>query len=176
MRKLIWLPLAGSLLIAGAAVATAAPDAVDSAADAIVTPIHRAGAFLQEVLDELVDEGVINQEQSDAIVDRAEERAEQKWADLQARREEMREVAEQLRSFLEDDVITADELEQLPEDHPLRNLGSYLEDGQLTREELRELAPFRGRGFGPGGRGHHGPGWLHVAPDAGTDSDDEAGD
>lgn len=176
MRKLIWLPLAGSLLIAGAAVATAAPDAVDSAADAIVTPIHRAGAFLKEVLDELVDEGVINQQQSDAIVERVDEGAEEKRAELEARREEMREVAEQLRSFLEDDVITQAELEQLPEDHPLRNLDSYLEDGQLTRDELRELAPFGGRGFGPGSRGHHGPGWLHLAPDAGTDSDDEAAD
>ena len=170
MRKLIWLPLAGSLLIAGAAVATAAPDAVDSAADAIVTPIHRAGAFLQEVLDELVDEGVINQQQSDAIVERVDERAEEKRAEFEARREEMREVAEQLRSFLEDDVVTQAELEQLPEDHPLRNLDSYLEDGQLTRDELRELAPFGGRGFGPGGRGHHGPRWHHFAPvDAGTD-------
>ncbi|HUG48492.1 MAG TPA: hypothetical protein VMP67_08780 [Candidatus Limnocylindria bacterium] len=159
MRRLIWLPLAGVLLIAGAAIATAAPDAVDSATDAIVTPIHRAGAFLQEILDELVDEGVIDDEQADAIVERAGERAEQKRDEVRALREQMREVRQQLRLFLEDGVITQDELAQLPEDHPLRNLDTYLEDGQLTREELEELAGWSRPDWGPGRFRHFAPGW-----------------
>jgi polyhydroxyalkanoate synthesis regulator phasin len=172
MRRLMWLPLAGALLVAGAAGATAAPGLVDSVGDTLAAPIARAGSFLQDVLDELVGEGVIDQDQSDAIVERVDERLSDKRAEFEARREEMLQVREQLQSFLEDDVITQAELDQLPADHPLRNIDSLLEDGQISREELAQLGRWGGPGRGLGERGHHdGPGWLHAPP-----ADDDSGD
>ncbi len=169
MRRFIWLPLAGFLLIAGAAAAIAAPTVVSTASEALGTPLARAGSIVQEVLADLVEEGVIDQGQSDAIVEALDARHAELRAEFEARREEALALREQLRSFLEDGVISADELAQLPEDHPLRNLDAYLEDGQLTTDELRELRGWGlGRGFGPRGHGH-GPFWL-AAP-AGETSD-----
>ncbi len=46
-------------------------------------------------------------------------------------------------ALLDDGVIDADELAELPEGHPLTDpdgpAADYLDDGQLTVEELREL-------------------------------------
>jgi polyhydroxyalkanoate synthesis regulator phasin len=160
MRRLIWLPLAGFLLIAGAAAAFAAPQLVATATDTLGAPLTRAGSVLQAVLADLVEDGVINQGQSDAIVEAVDARHVELRAEMEARREEMQRLRQQIATFLEDGVITADEIAQLPEDHPLRNLDSYLEDGQLTLEELRQLGGWGGRG-GFGGHGRHGgPGWF----------------
>ncbi len=43
---------------------------------------------------------------------------------------------EQIQGFLEDGVITSDELAQLPADNPISNLEDILADGQITQEEL----------------------------------------
>jgi hypothetical protein len=201
MKRLIWLPLAGFLLIAGATVAAAAPSIVDSArgligaagqglvdgsaaltdADAAI-PGH---GLLDEVLTELVDQGVITQVQADAITGALETRIEEQRAEMEARREQMRETAEQVRTFLEDGVITQDEINQLPDDNPLREVfNSIAENGQVTQEQLQQLGPGFGPGMGPGGPGmgpgrHHGPGtWF--APDgqdtnSDSDSDSDAG-
>ncbi|HEU0235460.1 MAG TPA: hypothetical protein VFR14_03350 [Candidatus Limnocylindrales bacterium] len=153
-RKLIGIPLAGLLLVGGATVAMAHGGLLGGPAG--------SGSILSDVLEELVTDGTINQAQSDAIENAVEERK----TELQAEAEALRE---QLQGFLEDGTLSADELAQLPEDHPLRNLDAYLEDGQLTQEELQQL-----RGFGPGfgGRGHgHGP-WG-GAPDDSTDTSEE---
>ena len=62
--------------------------------------------------------------------------------ELQAEKEELREL---IAGFLEDDVITADELAQLPEDHIFNDLdGPFAEalaDGELTKEELASIKP-----------------------------------
>lgn len=197
MKRLIWLPVAGFLLIAGAAVAAAAPGIASTAASLLGTPllsIEAAGeaayepsleiregpgglvggeSLLDEVLAELVTQGVITQEQSDAIVAALEARAEERRAEFEAEREQMQEMWSQIRTFLEDGVITADEIAQLPADNPFSNLEGILEDGQVTLEELQSIRPFGG--FGPG-RGHHGPGHFFFDRDLEEAPDSDTGD
>jgi hypothetical protein len=154
--KLIGIPLAGLLLVGGATAVLAQPGGVAGGASSVGTVVDRAGGLLEDVLGDLVDDGTLTQEQADAVTDGVETRREEL-------RTEFETLREQMRGFLEDDTLSADELAQLPEDHPLRNLDQYLEDGQLTEDELRELRPLgrgghHGRGgFGPGG---FGPGAL----------------
>lgn len=189
MRRLIWLPVAGFLLIAGATVAAAAPTIADKAsalfnaappsAGAEVTTgtitvvgdqllEHEPGALLEEVLADLVAQNVITQAQSDAIVEALQTRVDERRAEMQAQAEEMRATWEQIQGFLEDDVITQDEINQLPADSPLRQaFDSIAQDGQITLEQLQQLGPGAGFGFGRieggPGRGHHGPGmWFEV--------------
>jgi hypothetical protein len=142
------IPLAGLLLIGGATAVLAQSGAATGAATAVVNAATGAGSVLADVLGDLVTDGTINQSQADAITEAVD-----------TRRTELREQAqalrEQMRTFLEDGVLSAEELAKLPADHPLRNLDQYLEDGQLTADELRQL---RGFGFGHG-RGHHGQPW-----------------
>ncbi len=197
MRRLFWLPLAGFLLIAGATVAAAAPSIANTAStlfNAAPPPAglevttgtitvagedleHGPGALVEDVLADLVAQDVITQAQSDAITEALQTRVDERRAEMQARAEEMRATWEQIQGFLEDDVITQDEIAQLPADSPLRQaFESIAEDGQITLEQLRQLGPRAGFGFGhieagPGfggpGRGHHGPGmWFDV-----TDAD-----
>lgn len=191
MRKLIWLPLAGALLIGGAAVTAAAPDAIDDAGAAVSSIGQRVGGLLDEVLGELVSEGVITQDQSDTITERLEARHAEKReemqarrAEMEARREEMRAVAQQLRGFLEDEVITADEVAQLPDGELKTALEALLADGDITVERLREMGGlfFRaGRGGLGGPGGHDGHGWpgghdrpgRHGPPAGGPDTDTE---
>ena len=60
--------------------------------------------------------------------------------DVTERRAERREMHDLIRGFLEDDVISGDELAQLPEDHPMRDedgpFADALADGQITKDEL----------------------------------------
>ena len=162
MKKPIAI-LVGSAMLAvgGAAAALAAPEAPpsDISAGIVLTADHgttRPNA-LKDVLTDLVADGTITQAQADAVTGALETRHEE----LKAAREAARA---QMQAFLEDGVITADELAQLPEDHPLRSLGSILDDGQITLDELRSL-----RGAGIGGRGHHGPGGGHFRAPADDD-------
>src|SRR6187431_2241838 len=90
MRRLIWLPVAGFLLIAGAAAATAAPTVLDRAQAALQAeaspaptaspstgsqpgaprPFLLKGAaedVLNKVLADLIADGTITQAQADAI-------------------------------------------------------------------------------------------------------------
>lgn len=160
-RKLIGVPLAGILLVAGATAVLAQTGAGATITQAAGQATGAVKALFTDVLDDLVADGTINQDQADAIVQA-----------VQARHAELREQAqamrEQMRTFLEDGTLSAEELAQLPADHPLRNLDSYLEDGQLTEDELRELRHVRGPGRGSG-HGHGpwgGPGIHGAAPDA----------
>jgi polyhydroxyalkanoate synthesis regulator phasin len=164
-RRLLGLPLAGLLLIGGATAVLAQSGVGSTVAEAATG----ATTVLGQVLDELVGDGTITQDQADAIGDAVEERRTEL-------REQAEALREQMRQFLEDGVLSAEELAQLPEDHPLRNLDQFLDDGQLTTEELRQL---RGFGFGPGhhfrGPFHGGPGMeLPVDPDTDSDSDPDA--
>ena len=69
---------------------------------------------------------------------------------------EHQELREQIQSFLEDGVITAEELSQLPEGNPLTDpdgpLAEYLTDGQIIQDEFDEIRSQRqthcGRGRG----------------------------
>lgn len=175
MKKLIWLPLAGFLLIAGAAVAAAAPGVVGRVQSALPLAVEtddqatesdepvlkfRGEGFLTEVLDELVAAGTITQDQADAITNALQAKAEAKRAEL----EQMRQL---WQSFVEDGVITQDEIDQLPADSPLREAwNSIAEDGQVTLDQLRELGPFGGHHRGPGGFGFKFHGDWPAPPDS----------
>lgn len=105
-------------------------------------PIPRIVGFLGDVLDGLVGDGTIDQSQADAIVDAVENKASEIKDERQALRE-------QIRGFLEDDVITQDEASQLPDDHVLLSdvFDEAWADGQLTRDEIAEVRPHPRRGW-----------------------------
>ncbi len=177
MKRLIWLPVAGFLLIAGATVAAAGsqlvtitPASAPSAADATAVPEAaaidlRAGDLIDGVLTDLVGQGVISQDQSDAIVAALESAADERRADAEARFEDMRQTWEQVKGFMDDGVITQAEMDTLPADNPLRAaFDSIAENGQVTLDQLRELGPGLG---GPG----HGRGGMHFHVERGSDAE-----
>lgn len=148
-EKVLSAVVAGGLLV-GAGFVTAAisspavagaqedSSSADPSEENHVRPFSRHAAILDDVLADLVDDGTIDQGQADAIVEALTAKAEE----LKAERQELRVLIEDL---LEDGVLSADELAQLPEDHPFNDPdGPYadaLEDGELTIEEIREERP-----------------------------------
>jgi len=135
MKKVVAI-LAVAALVAGGALAAIAQDD-ESDPNAVDQP--KPMPVVSEVLNDLVNDGTINQDQADAILTALHEKR------LEIR-ENIREHRELMRSLWEDGVLTSDEIDQLPPEHPFRNpdgpVAEYLEDGELTREELRELRPF----------------------------------
>lgn len=178
MRKLLALGLGASLLVVGTGAVLAqnpqssgpaAHPAASTAASPSTTgdaPKGRGDGLLDKVLKDLVANGTIDQAQADAITAKLKAERDALKADLKAKREAAQKVRRQIRDFLKDGVITADELAQLPADNPLRNLDKLLDDGQITLDELRQLGIRGGKsgfGFGFGfGRGH-GPKQDHDA-------------
>lgn len=166
MKKLIWLPLAGFLLIAGAAAAAAAPGVV-SRAQSILPAVETSpdpgqpaevkgfdfkDNLLSEVLDELVADGTINQSQADAITSALQDK-------IEAKRAEMEQLRALWQQFIADGVITQAEIDQLPADSPFRQVwDSIAQDGQVTLDQLRQFGPF-------GGHGHGGPGGFRFHTD-----------
>jgi polyhydroxyalkanoate synthesis regulator phasin len=136
----------GVLILAGLATAAiSAPSAASAQDDEFERDHPHPGVdILNVVLSDLVEEGVLDQEQADAVIDAVESKADQ----LRETREAGRTL---LRGLFEDGVLTADEAEQLPEDHFLlsERFDEAWEDGELTRDELGFRRGFR-RGF------HHG--------------------
>lgn len=144
LTKAIVLPIASAALVvagAGAVLAATAP-AIPSNAGAVVpaaatdasAPVSTApkAPILTSVLDGLVAKGTITAGQEQAIVDA--------WI---AKRGELKAERQQLRTFLADGVLTADELAQLPADSPLQQLAPLMKNGQLTVADLRTI----GRGI-----------------------------
>jgi hypothetical protein len=199
MKRLIWLPLAGFLLIAGAAAAAASPTLTEKAAGLIGqatgptstsspspspegtdgsedanddsdttadldgkaghgfgfhVEMGAPGQLLDDVLTDLVDNGTISQAQADSINDALDQAVADKQAEFEAQRQQMEQTWDQIHSFLEDGVITSDEIAQLPEDNPLSNLEDILADGQITQEELDSVMVGPHFMRGPGGPGH----------------------
>ncbi len=170
MKKVLAALAASGVLIAGGfvtsavsapntAVAQEAPETTDD------TIRPEKGAILDEVLDGLVTDGVIDSDQATKIKEALEAKHEElreQFGDRGPRHHGFRDGNRlNVRGFLEDGVIDADELAQLPDGHPLTDpdgpAADYLDDGQLTAEELEELhAEFGGR-RGPGPRGFGGP-------------------
>jgi len=136
----------GVLILAGMATAAVSAPSVASAQDDEYERDHPHPGFeiLNDALADLVEEGVLDQDQADAVIDAVETKADE----LREEREAGRTL---LRGLLEDGVLTADEAEQLPEDHFLfsERFDEAWEDGELTRDELGFRRGFR-RGF------HHG--------------------
>jgi hypothetical protein len=187
MKRFIWLPVAGFLLIAGATVAAAAPALVDTARGLISAHQTASGAvtasdpsvdhpgqgLLSQVLSDLVSKNVITQAQSDAITAALQDKIDLQQADMETRRAQMQQTMQSLRTFLQDGVITQDEINTLPADNPLRQaFDSIAKDGQVTLEQLQGLGNGFGFGFmhaGPGMHGH-GPGGHWFGPDPGNDN------
>ncbi len=108
---------------------------------------------LEEVLGDLVEDGTITQNQSDAIVTAIEERKAEAHATWE-------EHKSQLATFWEDGILTSEEIEQLPMANwitdPDGPLAEALEDGSITKEELDELSRYRGGHRGRSGSWHRG--------------------
>ena len=171
-RTTLVLPLAGLLVVAGAGAALATSGDRDSSTNTIVIPAAESASpgassgttakpdkqkdtVLTDVLDDLVAKGTITESQKTAILDGL-------TAERTARREAAQAQRQQLKDFLADGQITQEELDQLPEDSPLRQLTGVLDDGKITTDELRGLG--RGFGFGKG----HGHGFGKLFPKDGT--------
>jgi hypothetical protein len=179
MKRLIWLPMAGFLLIAGATVAIAAPALLDSVTRSVIAadpsaspgttttdvdPGHPGQDLLTQVLADLVTNNTITQAQSDAITQALADKVTQLRADADARRQ-------LIAGIVADGVITQDEINQLPADDPLRvAFDSIANNGQITLDQLRGLGPAFGPGFGHdgpmlNGRGPGGGFWFGQWPD-----------
>jgi len=165
MRKLLALGLGAMLLVVGtgAVLAQTAPPTVPAANPAAspapsagtpsttsVAPKVRGDSALEKVLKDLVAAGTITQAQADAITSGLKTEREARAAEAKKQREAARAVQKQIREFLKDGVITADELAQLPADNPLRNLDKLMDDGKITIDELRQLGIGRAFKFGFG--------------------------
>jgi polyhydroxyalkanoate synthesis regulator phasin len=187
MRRLIWLPVAGFLLVAGAAIAAAAaaPTLAPAAANLnAASPAPTAAAspatndnqpwgpgfghmefdgagtnLLNQVLSDLVKAGTITQAQSDAITGALQTAITDQQTQAEQQRQQMQQQWTQIQGFLQDGVITQDEVNQLPADSPFRQVfDSIAQDGKVTLQQLQQLGGFgmgpgmmnHGRGFGPG--------------------------
>jgi hypothetical protein len=156
LKKTLKALLAALVLVAGAFVATtiaggaATAQTDDDSTNQERPDLPNRGAIVDEVLTDLVTDDVINQGQADQIAAALKARAEEVRAEMQQWRDENPGRFERgfrrgfhLGGLLEDGVIDADELAELPDDHPLKDpngpAAKYLGDDQLTKEELQEL-------------------------------------
>lgn len=110
-------------------------------------------AAVAEALQALVDDGTLTTGQVDAILEALETARDQRPHRM---RRGMR-AGWQIAELLEDGVIDADELAELPEGHPLADpegpAAEFLDDGQLTEDELAQLRSQRHAGPAADGAG-----------------------
>lgn len=152
MRKII-IPIA-AVLVLGIATAVMARG------------IHRGSpgvartegkSLLEWALADLVDEGTITEAQAGAVTTALAERRSQAL-------EEAKAALDQLMAFWEDDVLTSDEISQLPLADRITDaegpFAEALEDGEITKQELDEIRS----GRSPGHRrfGHHRRGPMNI--------------
>lgn len=151
-QRVMAVTVAGSLLV-GAGLVTAAISAPGVAAaqdhsnepseEIHVGPFQDHRPILEDVLSNLVEDGTIDPSQVDAVVEAVDAKA----AELRASAQNIRGMIARL---FEDGVLTAEELDQLPDVFPFnqleRVLGDALDDGELTLEEFREAWPGPRRG------------------------------
>jgi hypothetical protein len=173
MKRIFVSIAAAGVLVAGAFAAstvvespalaqTAVPTAVasDDATTDARPDFARPGDMLDEVLGDLVSDGILDQGEADAVKAALEAKHEEVRAEMEAWREENPGRFERgfkrgfgVGGLLEDGVIDADELAELPDDHPLKDAdgpaSEYLTDGQLTEDELKQIGDqFRQRRAG----------------------------
>lgn len=160
MKKIFVSMAAAGVLVAGAFTASAivngpalAQTTEDSVAEAPAgerPDFPRHGEILDEVLGDLIADGTLDQGDVDAIKAAYEARHEEVRAEMEAWREENPGRFERgfkrgfaMGGLLEDGVIDAAELAELPDDHPLNDpdgpAAEFLSDGQLTEDELKQL-------------------------------------
>ncbi len=156
MKKILASLAAAGVLVAGvftAAVITgSSATAQESPDDETSLPAQHPerGSAVKDVLDELVVANEITQDQADTILSALKA----KWEELKADRPDGGERHRRgfrrgarfginIAELLEDGVIDAAELAELPEGHPFTNpdgpFADAAADGQITEEELRDV-------------------------------------
>ncbi len=145
MKRIVASLAAGTMLVAGAFVAVAvtntAAEAQVAEDQATTTERPQPGAAVSEVLDELVADGTLSQAQADAVADALAEKRQEyvdEFGELR-KRHRRGHALHRVSHLLEDGVISADEIAELPENHPFNNpdgpFADALEDGQITQAE-----------------------------------------
>ncbi len=145
MRKIIASIAAAGVLVAGAFIASTvttseASAQTDEAPQAVEQNARpQRGAILDGVLDDLVKDKTLTQGQADSVKDALVAKHDELKEKLGDRREKRLEMREQIEAWLEDGVITSDELAELDVDLPRFEdgpLAEALEDGpDLIRVE-----------------------------------------
>jgi hypothetical protein len=148
MKRLIASVAAAGILVAGAFVASTATDSPAEAQTPEDTTTQERperpekGAILDEVLGELVTAGTIDQGQADAVKAALEAKHEELKAnrpDGDRKGDRREHFKAQIEELLDDGLISAEEIAELPERHPFNNedgaFAELLEDGQITQAE-----------------------------------------
>ena len=147
MKKIIASIAAAGILVVGAFAAStitssevsAQTDEAPAATDEVRRP--NPGAILDQVLGDLVEDGTLEQSQADAVKNGLESKRDElkeRFGDRKDRRAHRQEMRESIEAWLEDGVITADELAELEVDLPIHEdgpLAEALKDGQITQAE-----------------------------------------
>ncbi|MBW3666341.1 MAG: hypothetical protein KY394_01970 [Actinobacteria bacterium] len=140
--------VAGAILvIAGLAVSAVSTPAVAIAEEGRLAehgPAARGMGFLEGVLDGLVEEGAISEGDAAAVLGAVGEAVAEARESRRERRQQLRDTfgkGARLGALLGDRGITREELDRLPDGHPLGqlDLDQYLADGVITADELREI-------------------------------------
>jgi polyhydroxyalkanoate synthesis regulator phasin len=148
MKRLIASVAAAGILVAGAFVASTATNApAEAQTTEDNTTLERPerperGAILDEVLGELVEAGTITDSQATAVKEALQAKHEELKADRpdrEHRGDRRGHLRAQIQELLEDGVISADEIADLPDRHPFKNadgpFAELLEDGEITQAE-----------------------------------------
>lgn len=162
MKKIFVSIAAAGVLVAGAFAASMIVDGqalaqTDDSPVAERPDIPTQGDILGEVLGALVADGTLDQGQADAVKAALEAKHEEVRAQFGEWREDHPARFERdlnMGGIFEDGVVDADELADLPDDHPLKDpdgpAAEFLDDGELSTDDLRELGrqrhPHRGGG------------------------------
>ena len=163
MKKIFVSIAAAGVLVAGAFAASTVVDSPAHAQTAVTTATEtgdvpadgrpdfaRPGEILDEVLGDLVTDGTLDQGEADAVKAALEAKHEEVRAEMESWREANPGRFERgfkrgfaMGGLLEDGVIDADELAELPDGHPFKDAdgpaADYLADGQLTEDELKQM-------------------------------------
>ena len=163
MKKIFVSIAAAGVLVAGAFAASSVVDSPAHAQTAVTAAVESDDAeadgrpdfarphdVMDEVLGALVADRTLTQSQADAVEAAFETKHEEVRAEMEAWREEHPGRFERgfkrglaMGGLLEDGVIDAGELSELPDDHPLKDAdgpaADFLADGQLTEDELKQM-------------------------------------
>jgi len=147
MKKIIASLAATGILVAGAFAASTITSSQASAqtdeAPVVTDEVRRPspGGILDQVLSDLVEDGTLEQSQADAVksgVEAKRDEVKERIGDRKDRRAHRQEMRENIDVWLEDGVMTADELAELEVELPVHEdgpLAEALEDGQITQAE-----------------------------------------
>jgi hypothetical protein len=147
MKKIIASVAAAGVLVVGAfaasTISTSEASAQTEETPVVTDEVRRPhpGAILDEVLADLVADGTLEPDEADAVKSAMSDKwdeLKEEFGDRKERRAHRRDMHDKIQLWLEDGVITADELAELDVDLPRFEdgpLAEALEDGQITQAE-----------------------------------------